>query len=252
MTALRTLSLVLLSAIALVVGACGGSASSPAPVGSPSPSPSPTPSLGGPVRTEADAVARVVAHEPRFTGIGARDPDLIGQAAWYEVAPASGVGAFIVSMRLGWGDCPSGCLDEHSWLYAVGPDGSVTLQSEGGSAVPPDAWPAPGGGGTGETGVHITAVAGPTCPVETVPPDPACAPRPVPNAVVTIVGEAGIQERPVILDAAGQAFVPLEPGVYTVNAQGAAGLMNGPEAQRVVVEDGNVSEVVLAYDTGIR
>ena len=250
MTALRTLSLVLLSAIALVVGACGGSASSPAPVGSPSPSP--TPSLGGPVWTQADAVARVVAHEPRFTGISARDPDLIGQAAWYEVAPASGVGAFIVSMRLGWGDCPSGCLDEHSWLYAVGPDGSVTLQSEGGSEVPPDAWPAPGAGGTGETGVHITALAGPTCPVETVPPDPACAPRPVPNAVVTIVGDAGVQERPIILDGAGQAFVPLEPGVYTVNAQGAAGLMNGPEAQRVVVEDGNVSEVVLAYDTGIR
>jgi hypothetical protein len=250
MTALRTLSLVLLSAIALAAGACGGAAPSPAPVGSPSPSP--TPSLGGPVRTEAEAVARVVAHERRFTGIRARDPDLIGQAAWYEVAPASGVGAFIVSMRLGWGDCPSGCLDEHSWLYAVSPDGSVTLQSEGGSAVPPDAWPAPGGGGTGQTGVHITAVAGPTCPVETVPPDPACAPRPVPNAVVTIVGDAGAQEQPIILDAAGQAFAALEPGVYTVNGQGVAGLMNGPEAQRVVVEEGKVSEVVLAYDTGIR
>jgi hypothetical protein len=37
-----------------------------------------------------------------------------------------------------------------------------------------------------------------------------------------------------------------------VNAQGVAGLMNGPEAQRVVVEEGKVSDVVLAYDTGIR
>lgn len=248
MTATRTLSSILLAGIALVAMACGVAGSSPAPVGSPTPSPAP--SVGGPVRTEAEAVARVVAHEPRFSGIGARDPDLIGQAAWYEVAPASGVGAFIVTMRLGWGDCPSGCIDEHSWLYAVGPDGSVTLQSEGGSAVPPDAWPAPAGGG--QTGMHITAFAGPTCPVETVPPDPACAPKPVPNAVVTIVDDAGAQQPPIVLDATGQAFVALEPGAYTVRAQGAAGLMSGPEAQRVVVEGGAVTEVALAYDTGIR
>jgi hypothetical protein len=247
MTASRRLALLLLGAIVLVAG-CGGAASSPGPVASPSPSLS----VVGPVRTEADAVARVVAHEARFGGIRARDPDLIGQAAWYEVAPASGVGAYIVTMRIGWGDCPSGCLDEHTWTFAVLPDGGVRLQSEGGSGVPPDAWPSPVGGDTGETGLHITAVAGPTCPVETVPPDPACAPRPVPNAVVTIVGDGGAQDEPIVLDAAGEAFVALEPGVYDVHAQGVAGLMNGPEAQRVVVDEGTVTEVVFAYDTGIR
>lgn len=241
--------LVTLLAVTLLVAACGGAASSPSPMASPSA----VPSTGGPVRTEADAVARVLAHEPRFSGIRARDSDLIGQAAWYEVAPASGVGAYVVTIRLGWGDCPAGCLDEHTWLYAVGPDGSVTLQSEGGSIVPPDAWPAPAAGGDGaRTGVHIVAVAGPTCPVETVPPDPACAPRPVPNAVIQIVDVDGAQDRPIILDAAGRAFVALQPGAYTVNAQGAEGHMNGPEAQRVLVEEGQVTEVVLAYDTGIR
>src|ERR671925_869213 len=145
MTTSRRLALLLLGATFLVA-TCGGAGSSPAPVGSPSPSPS----FAGPVRTEADAVARVVAHEPRFGGIHARDPELIGQAAWYEVAPASGVGAYIVTMRIGWGDCPSGCLEEHTWTYAVLPDGGVRLQSEAGGAVPPDAWPSPAGGGTGE------------------------------------------------------------------------------------------------------
>jgi hypothetical protein len=234
--------------MALVVLGCAGAA------GSPVPSPSPTSSTAGPVRTEADAVARVLEHEPRFVGIRPRDTDLMGQSAWYEVAAASGVGAYVVTMRLGWGDCPSGCIEEHTWTYAVLPDGEVRLQSEGGSAVPPDAWPAPGGRGSGaiETGIHITAVAGPTCPVDTVPPDPACAPRPVPNAVVTIVGAGGTPAPPVVLDAAGEVFVALEAGTYTVHAQGVVGLMNGPEAQRVTVEPGEVTEVVFMYDTGIR
>ena len=245
----RVLSLV---AALVVAGCAGGAASSRAPA--PSSAPSPAPSVGGPVRTEADAVARVVEHEPRFVGIRARDPGLVGQAAWYDVAAASGVGAYIVVMRVGWGDCPSGCIEEHTWTYAVLPDGEVKLQSEGGSAVPPDAWPpgAAGGGGGIQTGLHITAVAGPTCPVETVPPDPACAPRPVPNVSVAIFDDAGEEQEALVLDAAGEGFVGLEPGAYIVNGQGAAGLMNGPEAQRVEVEKGRVTDVELTYDTGIR
>jgi hypothetical protein len=31
-----------------------------------------------------------------------------------------------------------------------------------------------------------------------------------------------------------------------------AGFMNGPEPQQVTVEDGQVTEVTLDYDTGIR
>jgi hypothetical protein len=178
---------------------------------------------------------------------------MIGQANWYEVTPASGVGAFIVTVRLGWGDCQAGCIEEHTWVYAVMPDGTVNQQSEGGADVPDTAWPAPGGGQEGRTGVHVTAVAGPTCPVETVPPDPGCATKPVPNVTVAIIdaGE-GVQDLHVFLDAAGQGFVALEPGVYTFDAQDVDGFMRAPEAQRVVVELGRVAEVTFAYDTGIR
>jgi hypothetical protein len=232
--------LVLLSALA----ACGGAAPSTVPSASPSPT-------SGPVVTEADAVERVIAHEPRLTGIQARDADLIGQSSWYEVAPASGVGAFVVRVYLGWGDCPAGCIDDHTWTYAVGPDGTVSLVSESGSSVPPDAWPSPSSGTSPETGMHISAVAGPTCPVETVPPDPACAARPVARATILIDDGAGSQAT-VVTDAAGQAFAALAPGTYTVTAQGTAGFMGGPEPQQVLVEDGSVTELVLTYDTGIR
>ena len=92
--------------------------------------------------TEDDAVRAVLAHEPRLAGIEARDPELIGQASWYEVVPASGVGAFVVRVRVGWGDCPAGCLSEHTWQFAVAPDGIVTLLEERGDPVPPEAWPA--------------------------------------------------------------------------------------------------------------
>jgi hypothetical protein len=228
----------LLVSLGLLLAGCAGA-----------PTPTPTPT-GGPVVTPEDAVARVIAHEPRLAGIGPRDPNVIGQSAWYEVAPASGVGAFIVTVRVGWGDCPSGCINEHTWLYAIGPDGSVTLQSEGGADVPPEAWPAPDG--DGRTGVHLTAVAGPTCPVETVPPDPACAPKPVPNARIVIVDADGVQDRHVDLDAAGQLVVELEPGAYTMIAEDTAGFMSGPPAQQVTVEDGRLTEVVFTYDTGIR
>ena len=213
----------------------------------------PASSGGGPVTTEDEAVARVIAHEPRLAGIAKRDSEMIGQANWYEVAPALGVGAFIVTVRLGWGDCQAGCIDAHTWVYAVKPDGTVTQQSEGGETCPTP------------LGRRLAAVrrAGPACtsprsrdrPVPSRPCHPIrdVRPKPVPNVTVAIVdaGE-GVQDLHLSLDAAGQGFVALEPGVYTFAAQGVDGFMSAPEAQRVVVEDGRVAEVTFAYDTGIR
>jgi hypothetical protein len=69
---------------------------------------------------------------------------------------------------------------------------------------------------------------------------------------VTIFDDAGKEHETLILDAAGEGVVGLEPGTYVVNGQGAAGLMNGPEAQRVRVDEGRITDVALTYDTGIR
>ena len=230
-------ALILLAVLAAGCGAAGTSV---------------TPSVTGVglVTTPEQAVAAVIAHEPRLSGIGPLDPDLIGQASWYEVTPASGVGAFIVGVRVGWGDCPAGCIDEHTWTYAVQPDGTVMLQAETGPPVPPDAWPSPGG--DGRTGVWVVATAGPTCPVAQDPPDPACLDRPVAGATIVIFDTDGAEVAAVTTGPDGSVFVELEPGGYVVEGKPVEGLMGTPGPASATVIDGVATPVALAYDTGIR
>ena len=102
------------------------------------------------------------------------------------------------------------------------------------------------------TGLAITAAAGPVCPVERVPPDPDCAPRPVAGATVLVLDGQGKTVATVVLDDKGLASVPLAAGSYVVQAQPANGLMGTPEAQNVSVVAGAMTPVLLAYDTGIR
>ena len=70
--------------------------------------------------TPDQAIARVVAGEPRLTGIETRDPNAIGQANWYDVQPGSSPGTFVVTTRIGWGDCQAQCVNEHVWKHSVG------------------------------------------------------------------------------------------------------------------------------------
>jgi hypothetical protein len=241
---MRTALLLAIVSVAALVGAC---ASSAAPSSSPAPS---SPPFEGTVDTPEEAVAAVVAFEPRFAGIGPVDPDVIGQSSWYTVTPASGVGAYIVEIRVGWGDCQAGCIDEHVWTYVVQPDGSVALQSERGDAVPDDAWPAPTDGG-GETGISGVAVAGPTCPVETLG-DPACAPRQVADATIIVVDATGADVGTAVTGLDGAFFIALPAGEYTLRGAPVEGLMGTPDAMTVTVTDGAATEVQLSYDTGIR
>jgi hypothetical protein len=240
-----TLSVVrLVAAIALVVvvlAGCAGAASGTRPGSTPEPQS---------VRTSAQAVARVVATEPRLTGIAPFDTGLIGQSSWYTVEPASGVGAFVVTVQVGWGDCPAGCINEHNWVFAVAPDGAVSMVSESGPAVPADAWPSPVGADA--TGIGGITVAGPVCPVETVPPDPACAPRPVAGAVLVIRDGAGSEVARTTTEADGSFFAELPAGDYVVEPQPVEGLMGTAAALEVTVVDGIAAQVQLDYDTGIR
>lgn len=229
--------------LVLVLAGCAGSV----PSQSPTPSPSPEPV---PVTQPDQAVARVIAAEPRLQGITAFDPGMIGQSSWYKVAPASGVGAFVVEVRLGWGDCPAGCIDEHRWVYAVGPDGAVSIVSEDGVPVPDDAWPAPGV--AGRTGISGIVTSGPVCPVEQIPPDPACAPRPVAGAVLVIRLASGAEVVRVTTDATGAYFAEVPVGGYVVEANPVEGLMGTPAPQTVTVNDGITSRLDFSYDTGIR
>ena len=204
----------------------------------------------GPVRTGTDAVARVIAAEPRFGGLQPFDTALVGQSSWYVVEPASGVGAFLVTVHIGWGDCEAGCIDAHEWVFAVKPDGSIDQSSESGPNVPPNAWPTPVA--PGKAGLWGTASAGPVCPVEMVPPDPNCAPRKVANAQVTVVDARGAEVARVFTDTGGEFFVELPPGEYSVVPASVDGLLGVAAPQDVQLTEGDVSIVQLEYDTGIR
>ena len=90
---------------------------------------------GGSPPIDAAAAARLaLAQQDRFAGIGPLDENLIGQAAWYQVAD-DGDG-WQVLIRIGWGDCPAGCINRHQWTFAVAPDGQVGLIGEQGPEVP--------------------------------------------------------------------------------------------------------------------
>jgi hypothetical protein len=156
----------------------------------------------------------------------------------------------VVTVRIGWGDCESGCIDEHRWQYAVSPDGVVSVVSEKGAIVPDSAWP--GTVAAGRTGIGGTASAGPVCPVEKKPPDPNCAPRPVAGAVLLIRDASGAQVARTTTGADGTFFIELPPGGYVVEPQAVAGLMGTAGSQSVTINDGVASMIQLSYDTGIR
>lgn len=108
---------------------------------------------------------------------------------------------------------------------------------------------------SGPTGTLVgRAEAGPVCPVETVPPDPACAPRPVPGATVVVLDAAGREVARATTDEAGGFALELPAGGYLVTGEPAEGLMGGPPpaVEATVVADGTTELVILAYDTGIR
>ena len=116
----------------------------------------------------------------------------------------------------------------------------------------PAATPSPGASSAGRTGIAGRATAGPVCPVERVPPDPACAARPVAGAVILVTDGSGGQVGQAVTAADGTFFAETKPGDYVVVAQPAAGLLGTPGPQPVAVRAGTTTTIEIVYDTGIR
>ena len=123
----------ILGLVATSLAACGAGAAPP-------PTPRPTP-IAVHVATPEEAAALVIASDPRFAGTIKLSPDIIGASRWWEAA-ALADGGFQIMLTIGWGDCPSGCIDRHSWVYRVTADGLVTLESETGDPMPAGSLPA--------------------------------------------------------------------------------------------------------------
>jgi hypothetical protein len=217
---MRQLPAVLVLALALAAAAC-------------MPAPSVTPI------TSAEAVDLVLQQNPLFAATAHRDPEVIGQADWYEVHETAE--GWQVEIRMGWGDCPAGCINEHRWTYAVSSTGDVDLVEESGDPLP------------AESGVSGTVTAGPTCPLVTDPPNPSCADRPVAGAVLVVTTLAGVEVDRTTSDAEGRFALSLPPGTYRLEPQPVEGLMGTAEPVEFTVEPGAPAlDLVIGYDTGIR
>jgi hypothetical protein len=95
--------------------------------------------------------------------------------------------------------------------------------------------------------------AGPTCPVERDPPDPACDDRPVVDAEIVIVDVRGDEVARTRTDATGAFAVRLPAGEYQLVPQPVEGLLGTPEPTAIAVEGGvDLDPVTIVYETGIR
>ncbi|MCI0583814.1 MAG: hypothetical protein L0227_13160 [Chloroflexi bacterium] len=143
------LALALIVAASLAISGCataGGPSPTPSgpassgPAATPTPpAPTPTP-IAADVAGPTDAAALVIATDPRFAGAIELTPDIIGASRWWE-AEALDDGAYRITLTVGWGDCPAGCINRHTWIFEVTADGQVTLIEESGDAVPEGSLP---------------------------------------------------------------------------------------------------------------
>jgi hypothetical protein len=101
--------------------------------------------------------------------------------------------------------------------------------------------------------LHVVVVAGPTCPVVSDPPDPACADRPVDGAELVVLGEDGAEVARAVSDADGLTSIGLPAGSFTVVPQPVEGLMGtAAPVEIVIVLDDDPEPLTVVYDTGIR
>ncbi len=97
------------------------------------------------------------------------------------------------------------------------------------------------------------AIAGPVCPVERVPPDPACAPRPVSGAVMVVTAADGHEVARATTGADGHWTAALPAGAYTLTPQPVSGLLGTARPIEFTVNTmASPVSLDVAYDTGIR
>ena len=94
--------------------------------------------------------------------------------------------------------------------------------------------------------------AGPVCPVQQDPPDPACADKPVAGATLVVVDETGEEVAAIQTDTTGYFETTLPEGNYTLVPQPVDGLLGTAPPQPFTTGLGLAPALDVAYDTGIR
>lgn len=52
------------------------------------------------------------------------------------ITAQAGTDHWLLTYSLGWGDCPSGCIDRHYWYFEVSTSGEVTYTGSSGTPIP--------------------------------------------------------------------------------------------------------------------
>lgn len=106
--------------------------------------------------------------------------------------------------------------------------------------------------GNGTVIGHV--ILGPVCPVERIPPDPACAPKPYKTAIDIWSTLTGSSYKRVVTNAAGVFNLSLAPGPYALKALQAADGSPYPRCTevKILVVARKSQNVTVNCDTGIR
>lgn len=199
----------------------------PTPTPEPSPTPEPTPEGSS---SEAEAAALVLASDERFAGIGPRDLQASpGGGSHYTVAEEDH--GWTVSIELGWGDCPAGCIYSQTQIFSVGRDGAIQLVEQSGDSLDAGAGYQPPAA-AGEASISVWLQGG-SCTFEVARQDAGCLQTPVPHVTVILRDESGepLDEEESSLGGRVE-FTDLAAGVYIVEPGERAGLI-APEAAAV-------------------
>lgn len=143
-------------------------------------------------------------------------------------------------------------------------DGVLVLEKEipSGRRTNPVLWRVPvrfaasgenGGDSAGrgdDSGVRGTAVVGPSCPVQRMPPTPGCADKPY-AATFAIETPAGVRIATVSSRVDGSFSARLPPGSYVIRLQSAAVMPSMPP-QTFSVRANSYTSVKLSLDSGMR
>ena len=97
-------------------------------------------------------------------------------------------------------------------------------------------------------------VLGPVCPVEHIPPDPACAPKPYKTSIHLWGALTGISYQPVSTDASGSFKLSLAPGAYSLAVTQATNGSPYPRCNQVNISviAKKTQNIKISCDTGIR
>ena len=120
------------------------------------------------------------------------------------------------------------------------------------TGTPPGVSATPCSAECASSGIEGRVVQSPTCPVETDPRKPECAPRPYQATIVVWNADHSAQVTKFTTDENGQFRVPLEQGDYEMEPQGEGRFPMPPPPFTVTVPSDQFVQLDIEYDTGIR